>query len=565
MSEAAAASAPGVERHLVAMTQDPALAAALQELAATGVTVQTVEDLRAFADLLMEHEAALALLDTQALGVPADAAVDAVKNQFPDVRLLVAGHTADQNLLAARIADQKVFRFVHKPASAQRLRLFVDAAQGAASTPASAAAPTTAAAPPSGTGSSMLPIIGGLAGVLALAIGGWFLMREDGAAPAAATATTPAPQPVAPEVVALLARADEALAAGRHVAADGSSAAELYREVLRSDASNAAATSGFEQSIERALGGAEQSLLEGELEAARLTAEMVRLIEPDNSRLDFLHTQIERELERINADATQRRTLEAKQAQIRTAVAAVEQRIARGALIEPADNAVSRFREAQNVGGGDPLVRTARDSLVGALLTAADRELSADRPTAARRLVDAAGSVNSSAPGLDFARRRIDEALIQQAALSTAPAPVASPPAAPAVAAPAASTPTRSAATPAPGAAVPAPAARTQGQPTGDSVVSATALRIERRVAPDYPQQALQNLVSGWVEMEFTVATDGSVKDVIVIGSEPRRVFDSAATAAMRRYRYEPVIRDGEPVEQRARLRMRFTAQDTSR
>src|SRR5690606_14931744 len=102
--------------------------------------------------------------------------------------------------------------------------------------------------------------------------------------------------------------------------------------------------------------------------------------------------------------------------------------------------------EAQNIGGGDPMVRTARDAVVAALLTAADRELSADRPTAARRFVEAAGTVNSSAPGLDFARRRIDEALIQQAALSTAvvsipvPPPAAPPAAAPATApAPAAS------------------------------------------------------------------------------------------------------------------------------
>src|SRR5690606_33907135 len=101
----------------------------------------------------------------------------------------------------------------------------------------------------------------------------------------------------------------------------------------------------------------------------------------------------------------------------------VEQRIARGALVEPAaDSAVERFRAAQVIGGGDPMVRTARDQLVAALLTAADRELQADRPGDARTLVEAAGTVNSSAPGLDFVRKRIDEALIQKAALSTAPA-----------------------------------------------------------------------------------------------------------------------------------------------
>ena len=34
------------------------------------------------------------------------------------------------------------------------------------------------------------------------------------------------------------------------------------------------------------------------------------------------------------------------------------------------------------------------------------------------------------------------------------------------------------------------------------------------------------------------------------------------AMAALKRYRYQPVVREGETVEQRARMRMRFTARD---
>lgn len=555
----------GTGRNLIALTHDPALAAAVQELAAGGIPVEIVEDLRGLADHLMQDDTAVALLDAQALGVPADAAVDAIKNQFPEVRLLVAGHAAEQNMLASRIASQKVFRFVHKPASTQRLRLFVDAATSQLAERQAGPAPlpsagASGATPPQGS-SSMLPILAGVAGVVVLAVGGWLMMRKEEApaAPAPPVVAESAPQETSPEVTALLQRAAEALAAGRLVGADGSSAAELYREALRLDAGNASAKEGFDSAIDRALTGAERSLLNGRLEEARVTAEMVRLIVPDNSRLAFLYTQIERELARISADASQRQALEARQAQIRAAVAAVEDRIAQGALIDPpTDNAVTRFREAQNIGGGDPMVRTARDAVVAALLTAADRELSADRPTAARRFVEAAGTVNSSAPGLDFARRRIDEALIQQAALSTAvvsiPVP---PPAAPPAAAPATA--------PAPAASAgdaPASGSAAAPKPAESGPVSASTLRVVRRVAPEYPQFALDSGVSGWVEMEFSVAKDGSVRDVKVIESEPGRTFDAAAVAAMRRYRYEPVIRDGEPVEVRARLRMRFTPQE---
>ena len=65
--------------------------------------------------------------------------------------------------------------------------------------------------------------------------------------------------------------------------------------------------------------------------------------------------------------------------------------------------------------------------------------------------------------------------------------------------------------------------------------------------------------MSGWVELEFTVLTDGSTGDIVVTNSSPRKTFDSAATAAVSEWRYKPVMRDGKPVEQRAAVRIRFS------
>jgi len=564
-------SAPG--RHLIAMTRDAALIHALQELAGGELTILLVEDLRHLADELLQHGTAVALLDAQALGVPADAAVDALKNQFPDVRLMVAGQAADQNMLATRISDQRVFRFIHKPASPQRLRLFLEAAASIAPGRRSDAAATAdvpalaAAAPPTRGGSSLLPIIAGSAAVLILAVGGWMMLdRKPGDSPAKTDST--AVTAPSPQVQDLLQRARQAATAGDLIAADGSSAAELYREAMRLDPSSTAATEGFERSIEDALAGAEQALLAGKLDDARVTAELARLIVPDNSRLAFLYAQIERELARINADATQRQAMESRQAQIRSAVNTVTQRIAAGALIEPAtDNAVSRFREAQAIGAGDPMVRGSRDALVAALLTAADKELEAGRNPGARRMVEAAGSVNSSAPGLDIMRRRLEETVARPAtaepapatAATTPPPPVPTPAEAAPQAAPAPVMPPPVATAPA--SAQPAPAAA-PAAPAAPEVISALSLRVVRKVEPEYPQQALERLVSGWVEMEFTVMKDGTVQNVVVIESQPRRTFDNAAMAAMRRWRFQPVQRDGEAVEQRASMRMRFTAQD---
>jgi TonB family protein len=92
-----------------------------------------------------------------------------------------------------------------------------------------------------------------------------------------------------------------------------------------------------------------------------------------------------------------------------------------------------------------------------------------------------------------------------------------------------------------------------------DVVSAASALQLTRSVKPNYPQAALERGTEGWVDLVFTVRTDGSIADVSVTGAEPAGIFEQAAMAAVRRWRYEPVRREGRAVEQRARLRLRFS------
>jgi periplasmic protein TonB len=110
-------------------------------------------------------------------------------------------------------------------------------------------------------------------------------------------------------------------------------------------------------------------------------------------------------------------------------------------------------------------------------------------------------------------------------------------------------------------AAAPAAAAPAEWIP-GEGVVGSNKLKLLRSVPTDYPRNALDNMISGWVDLEYLVSKDGSVKELKVTASEPRRVFDNAAMDALRRYRYAPVLKDGQPVEQRVRSRVRFTATD---
>jgi TonB family protein len=555
------------QKEIITLTSDSALIRALQELSTDGVTVHVVSNMRTLSDELLQHVGAVAMIDANSLDAPIEGAVDAITTQFPDLRLMVAGHSPEQTALARRIADQTVFRFVHKPASPQRLKLFVDAAARPVESPrghASASEPTFGETPSfaridtavRGRSPMTLALVGVIA-IVTIAAAAWFFwVRDSKSVPQVAAPQDAAPASVtvanSPAAMALIHKADKAFADARYVALDGTSAAELYREALKVEPGNAAARSGFDRSIEYGIRRGEEALVAGRLNEAATLAEALRPLTPNNSRLTFLNTQIEKEQSRQNADASQRAANETRQSQIRSELDQMTERLRRGALLDPAaNNAVSHFRAAEQMGPGDPAVRAARESLVAALLTLADAELTQKRLAGSRRMVDAATTLNSSAPGLDVMRRRIEEVTEQQSTASAAATTAAE------VARSAEASRAQDAA--ASRVAAPVVAAASPAEP---AVVSSSTLKLLRSAPAEYPTRALEQLISGWVEMEFTVARDGSVKDITVVGAEPRRTFDAAAMTALKRWRYQPVVREGEIVEQRARMRMRFTPRD---
>lgn len=77
------------------------------------------------------------------------------------------------------------------------------------------------------------------------------------------------------------------------------------------------------------------------------------------------------------------------------------------------------------------------------------------------------------------------------------------------------------------------------------------------RIQPDYPISARQKGIQGWVDVQFTVGTDGSVRNPLVLDADPKSIFDSAAIQAIKGWKYNPKIQDGKPVE-RAGLRVRI-------
>src|SRR5207253_11145184 len=139
----------------------------------------------------------------------------------------------DQGAVGTQGPSGTVYRFLHKPASEQRVRLFVEAAwrrHGVEHSGVDYLA-ATAELPVLRPRSKRTPLlIGGavLLGAL-LAVGAWFVMRQAGVQPARVQAPGAAEAPFAGTprdtvLEGLLARADQALKDGALIAPPGGSA-----------------------------------------------------------------------------------------------------------------------------------------------------------------------------------------------------------------------------------------------------------------------------------------------------------------------------------------------------
>ena len=90
----------------------------------------------------------------------------------------------------------------------------------------------------------------------------------------------------------------------------------------------------------------------------------------------------------------------------------------------------------------------------------------------------------------------------------------------------------------------------------------APALTRTRYVAPEYPKSALAQHVRGDVRLRLTVDAEGKVSDAAVIQANPPNVFDAAAIAAARRWRFKPIGTKGSGVEATVTVGIVFQPED---
>lgn len=82
------------------------------------------------------------------------------------------------------------------------------------------------------------------------------------------------------------------------------------------------------------------------------------------------------------------------------------------------------------------------------------------------------------------------------------------------------------------------------------------------RVQPNYPAQARRQHIEGWVKVEFTVTTVGTVANPRIVAAEPDGIFDSAVLSAIAKWKFKQKIVDGQAVTQRAVQTLKFTLVD---
>jgi protein TonB len=566
-------------------------------------------------DLLVAGEVGIVVLDAQALHEAAGVFIAQIKRQFPDLVIVAAGHRDDETSLAGLISAGLVYRFIHKPMSPARAKLFAEAAIKKYEDQRRRAAevPRLKGASPSGR----IWLIGAVATLALAAAVAWMVHQssgEDSTAPPAAEAA----KPVAAEV-SEMARAAAALAANRLTEPPGDNALELYSGLLARNAADSSARAGLSEVHERLLARAENALLEERLDEAAAAIETARKSGVEGGRIVFLTAQLAKSREQLKTAQAQVQQL----ARARTAPKADEdrvtplldlatQRIASGSLLEP-DRDSARFYvlEALRADPQSTAALDAKRALASRLLEDVRSAIDRREFAHAAALIDSANGIAvpaniESVQGLLAAARKqagvdawgqllksANERLLQDrliepandnakyfyltlkqldpgnAALSSVLQDLGTRLSSKARRAlilgqtdAAKSWLDEAGAIGFTSAEVSSAQhdldAALAKQNFMTNLVPANQLTLLKSVQPGYPAKAQAKKLEGWVDVEFTVSEAGKVKDVTVRAASIPGVFEDAAVKAVSQWRYQPILRDARPVPVRTQIRIRF-------
>jgi TonB family protein len=601
---------------LVVLTADAAFLQTLRDAVGGARRLWHVPSPDKVSDLLVAGEVGIVVLDVQTLRDNARVFVEQIKRQFPDLVLVAAGHRDDETSLAALISSGLVYRFIHKPMSPARAKLFAEAAIKKYEDQRRRAAET----PQRISASPARPVwlIGGaVAAVLIVGTIAWIAHRSNAIEPALPLSSESA-KPAAEST--LLAHAAAALAANRLTDPAGDNALDLYLQLQARNPADSNARAGLAEVHERLLARAENALLEERLDEAAAAIETARKSGVESGRIAFLTAQLAKSREQIKTAQAQvqqqnreRAAPKIEEDHVTSLLALVTQRIADGNLLEPDhDSARYYLQEALRADPQNAAALDAKRALASRLME--DARSAIDRRDFARALFVIEGANGIAVPAnieavqnlLAAARKQADadahsqllknanERLLQDRLIEPANDNAKYfyqtlkqlEPGNPALASVLQDLGTRLA-TKARRALIlgQLDAAKSWLDEVGSigfnsaevssaqhdldaalaqrsfmtTLIPASQLNVLKTVQPTYPSRAVNGKLEGWVDVEFTVAETGKVKDVSVRASSIPGVFEEAAIKAVSQWRYKPVVRDAKPVPVRSEIRIRFT------
>ena len=315
----------------------------------------------------------------------------------------------------------------------------------------------------------------------------------------------------------VLALANERLESGSLTSPANDNARYYFQLALSNDPDNTAALTGLSVIASKIVLQAREEIDGGRFNTAEALLAEARQLDPSSDELAATSKAL--------TDAQQR--VEADRARADAERRAAAEREAEARRLEEERQAVARVAEEQRLENERLAAETA------AALAAAE----AAREAAASQVALQANAGSDEDPG-DGSSETTETATDSDA---QSDAPVDKPPV---LAAVAPETPAEEVSSPVP--------ARDQ------SPVAVSSLTRTKYVAPKYPRSAERRNLSGWVDVIFTVAADGTVKDVEIVNSQPGDTFVNAATRAVEKWEFEPVVENGEVIEKRAGVRMMF-------
>ena len=532
----ASTALPGHVLDVVVLTADAGLLATLREASAAEHAVWHAPSADAAVDLLIGGRCGVLIADLGALPGDAGPFFDRLHAQFPELVLMATGRRDEEGGVATMITRGVIYRLLHKPVSPARASLFIAAATRryhelrSVEPVGMATIKTTAGRPHAGKLAAIA------ATIIALAAATAYWLSRDEEAPALPKQESAIPAPTTAEQIAtLLGRAQIAYARDQLSAPRGDNALEHYRAVLALDPANADA----QQGVARVVAGLETHVVAA-LQARNAPLGLSALAalqsaQRDHPRLDALRAELIA-LSRSAASAPTAARMPPPRTPAAPAAAPVK---------EPA-----KASRAQRDDGPASAPSEAEVSTVAQL-----REQGALIAPPGANAYDALALLRAAFPGADEVRaeeQRLAFALLELTRTALTARDLEN-----------AAVYVQRADSLVPGMATTRALQQQltkaqQERAFATNIVQAATLKRTREAAPVYPRDAARAGLEGWVDVEFTIALDGSTRDLVVRNADHEEMFGKAALDSVRRWRFEPVMRNGAAVEQRAILRVRF-------